>query len=116
MPVLPRRRDEIGEPVEELKRRELDDAIGSRPRGLPPATPPDPVGGLSLSLPSGGPLSAKKTQLLRMEFTTFRRAMLAIPAQIVKTGRRFVYRVLNWNPWLQTFFRLVDQLARPMRC
>jgi hypothetical protein len=32
MPVLPRRRHEIGEPVEELKRRELDDAIGSRPR------------------------------------------------------------------------------------
>ena len=28
MPVLPRRRHEIGEPVEDLKRRELDDAIG----------------------------------------------------------------------------------------
>ena len=46
MPVLARRRHEIGEPVEELKRRELDDAIGSRPRGLPPTTPPDPVGRL----------------------------------------------------------------------
>ena len=46
MPVLPRRRDEIGEPVEELKRREFDQAIGSRPRGLPPTTPPDPVGRL----------------------------------------------------------------------
>jgi len=42
VPVLPLRRHEIGEPVEELKRRELDDAIGSRPRGLPPTTPPDP--------------------------------------------------------------------------
>jgi len=29
MPVLPRRRDEIGEPVEELKRREIDDAVGT---------------------------------------------------------------------------------------
>jgi hypothetical protein len=28
MPVLPRRRDEIGEPVQKLKRRELDDAVG----------------------------------------------------------------------------------------
>ncbi len=46
MPVFTWRRDEIGEPVEELKRRELDDAIGSRPRGLPPTTPPDPVGRL----------------------------------------------------------------------
>ena len=34
MPVLPRRRDEIGEPVQKLKRREFDDAAGSRPRGL----------------------------------------------------------------------------------
>jgi len=46
MPVLPRRRDKIGQPVEELKRRELDDAVGSRPRGLAAATPPDPVGRL----------------------------------------------------------------------
>ena len=45
MPVLPRRRDEIGEPVQELKRRELHDAIGSQPRGLPAAAGPDPVGG-----------------------------------------------------------------------
>ena len=42
MPVLPRRRDEIGQPVQELKRRELHDAIGSRPRGLPAAAGPDP--------------------------------------------------------------------------
>ena len=46
MPVFSRWRDEIGEPVQKLKRRELDDAIGSRPRGLPPTTPPDPVGRL----------------------------------------------------------------------
>jgi hypothetical protein len=45
MPVLSRRRDEIGEPVEELKRRELDDAIGYRPRGLAAAAGSDPGGG-----------------------------------------------------------------------
>jgi hypothetical protein len=71
---------------------------------------------MALLLPSNGPLVAKKQQLLRMEFTTFRRAMLAIPTQIVKTGRRVIYRVLAWNPWLQTFFRLLDQLNQPLRC
>ena len=45
MPMLPRRRDEIGEPVEELKRRELDDAVGPRPGGLAAAAGPDPGGG-----------------------------------------------------------------------
>jgi len=43
MPVLPRRRGEIGEPVEKLKRREFDDAIGCRPRGLPAAAVPEDV-------------------------------------------------------------------------
>ena len=38
VPVLARRRHEIGEPVEKLKRREFDDAIGPRPRGLAAAT------------------------------------------------------------------------------
>ena len=71
---------------------------------------------MALMLPSSGPLAAKKQQLLRMEFTTFRRAMIAIPTQIVKTGRRILYRVLAWNPWLQTFFSLLDQLNRPLRC
>ena len=45
MPVLPRRRDEVRQTFEKLKRREFDDAIGSRPRGLPAAAGPDPVGG-----------------------------------------------------------------------
>jgi hypothetical protein len=45
MPVLPRRRDKVRQSIEELKRREFDDTVGSRPRGLPPTAPPDPVGG-----------------------------------------------------------------------
>jgi hypothetical protein len=32
MPVLARRRDEIREPVEKLKRRQFDRAVGSRSR------------------------------------------------------------------------------------
>jgi hypothetical protein len=46
MPVLLWRWDQIREPVEELIRREFDHAIGSRPRGLPPASRADPVGRL----------------------------------------------------------------------
>ncbi len=45
MPMLPRRRDDIREPVEKLNRREFDDAIGPRPGGLASAAGPDPVRG-----------------------------------------------------------------------
>ena len=46
MPVLARRRHEIREPVEKLKRRELDNPVGPWPRGLLRAGQADPVGGL----------------------------------------------------------------------
>lgn len=59
---------------------------------------------------------AEKQKLLRMEFSTFRQAMVNVPAQIVRTGRKIVCRMLAWNPWQHVFFRLLDQLNRPMNC
>ena len=44
MPVLSRRRDQIGEPVQELKRREFDHAVRAGPRGRSAAAGADPVG------------------------------------------------------------------------
>ena len=46
VPVLPRRRHEIGHTIEKFKRRELDDAVRPRPRGRAAAAGPDPVGRL----------------------------------------------------------------------
>lgn len=59
---------------------------------------------------------AEKQRLLRMEFRTFVNSFLRIPCQIVKTGRKLVYRLLAWNVWQPVFFRLVGQLRRPLRC
>lgn len=59
---------------------------------------------------------AEKQKLLRMEFSTFRHAMLQLPAQVLSAGRRIVCRLLAWNPWQPVFFRLVEQLRRPLRC
>ena len=58
----------------------------------------------------------EKRTLLRMDFTTFRQALINVPAQIVRSGRKIVYRLLAWNPWLPVFFRLADQLRQPLRC
>jgi hypothetical protein len=58
----------------------------------------------------------EKRKLLRMDFTTFRNAMMKVPTQILSTGRRIVYRLLAWNPWQHVFFRLLDQLRQPLRC
>ena len=53
---------------------------------------------------------AEKRSLLRMEFATFRAAMIEIPCQIVRSGRRLIYRLLSWNPWQGAFLRLVERL------
>jgi hypothetical protein len=52
----------------------------------------------------------EKTTLLGMEFKTFLNAFLCLPCQIVRTGRKLVYRLLSWNPWQPLFFRTLSQL------
>jgi len=52
--------------------------------------------------------TAEKQKLLRMDFRTFLNAFIAVPAQIIRTGRRIIYRFLGWNRWQQLFFRFLD--------
>ena len=53
---------------------------------------------------------AEKRRMLRMEFATFRAAVIEMPCQIVKGGKRLIYRLLSWNPWQGMFLRLVERL------
>jgi hypothetical protein len=74
----------------------------------------------ALYLPDTGRWAAKhgaqKRQLLRMEFKTFLNAIVNVPCQIMRAGRRIVYRLLAWNPWQEVFLRGVDALRCPLQC
>jgi hypothetical protein len=59
---------------------------------------------------------AEKRELLRMEFRTFCAAMIELPCQIVRGGRRLVYRLLSWNRWTGAFLRLVERLHGGWLC
>ena len=65
----------------------------------------------ALILPENGRWQEKhreeKYKLLRMEFATFRHAIMNIPAQIVRTGGKIIYRLLAWNPWQHVLFAIV---------
>lgn len=50
----------------------------------------------------------EKRRILTMDFRTFLAAFINVPAQIIRTSRRIIYRLLAWNPWQHQFFRLVD--------
>jgi len=58
----------------------------------------------------------QKQKILRMEFKKFRRFFVLLPCQIVRTGRRLLYRLLGWNEYLEVFFRALDCFCRPLRC
>ena len=58
----------------------------------------------------------EKQKLLKLEFRTFVNHFARIPAQIVKSGRQLIVRLLGWNTWQPVFFRLAEALRRPLRC
>ena len=51
-------------------------------------------------------------RILKMEFRTFTQALIWIPAQIIRAGRKIIYRVLSYNPWTGQLFTLWERLRR----
>src|SRR5262249_19339503 len=51
---------------------------------------------------------AERERVLRMDFRSFLQRFMLLPAQIVRTGRRLVYRLLAWRPDLRFFFRALE--------
>ena len=50
-------------------------------------------------------------ELVRMEFRQFLQAIILLPCQIVRAGRRIVYRLLGYNRWLSDFFATFKRIA-----
>jgi hypothetical protein len=48
---------------------------------------------------------AEKRKVLNMTMNTFINAFMLMPTQIIRSGRKIIYRILNWNPWREVFIR-----------
>ena len=78
----------------------------------------------ALSLPEVGRWREKyrtqKQQVLRMEFKRFVNGFIRVPCQIIRRGRKLIYRLLSWNLWQEVLLRGVDAInhrrSAPMRC
>jgi len=74
----------------------------------------------ALMLPEHGRWAEKygkeKRTVLHMEFKTFLNAFMLVPAQVVRAGRRIIFRLLSWNPWQPVLLRAVDQLHGKLNC
>ena len=51
-------------------------------------------------------------ELVRMEFRRFLHAIILLPVQIIRAGRRIVYRLLGYNRWLKDFFATWQRLQK----
>ena len=50
--------------------------------------------------------------VMRMEYRRFLHSFILIPTQIIRTGRRIVFRFLNYNHWLEHFFDTFSFIRR----
>ena len=51
-------------------------------------------------------------QLPKMEFRDFLAAVLLVPAQLIRAGRKIIYRILGYNRWLKDLFATWERLRR----
>jgi hypothetical protein len=58
------------------------------------------------------PRAADRQALLTMEWKSFLREVVLLPCQVVRAGRRLLYRLLQWNPWVDLLCRAVEVLRR----
>ncbi len=58
------------------------------------------------------PNARRAVELIKMEFRRFLHAIVLLPAQIVRTGRRVIYRSMNYNRWLKDLFAAWEHLRR----
>jgi hypothetical protein len=58
----------------------------------------------------------EKRQIVRMEFKRFVASVIRLPCQIVRAGRRLVYRFLSYHPWQSALLRGVAAWRTRRQC
>jgi hypothetical protein len=58
----------------------------------------------------------EKQTIVKMEFKRFVTNLIHLPCQIIKTGRRLVYRMLSYNPWQGALLRAVAAWRTRTQC
>jgi hypothetical protein len=54
----------------------------------------------------------RREELLRMEFRRFLNTIVRLPTQIIRGGRRIVFRILGYNDWTRTFLQTYGTIGQ----
>ena len=55
----------------------------------------------------------QKREVVRMEFKRFVAGVIRLPCQVVRTGRRVVYRLMSYGPWHEPLLAAAAAWRRP---
>ena len=58
------------------------------------------------------PDRVKGLALMGMEFRRFLHALILVPAQIVRSGRKVIYRIMSYNSWVKDLFAFWERMRR----
>jgi hypothetical protein len=58
------------------------------------------------------PDRAKGLELMGMEFRRFLHSLIFLPAQIVRSGRKIIYRIMSYNSWVKDLFAFWERMRR----
>jgi hypothetical protein len=56
------------------------------------------------------PEKSRGAAVVKMEFRSFLHRIILIPAQIIRAGRKVIYRIMSYNGWLKDFFATWESL------
>jgi hypothetical protein len=59
--------------------------------------------------------TAERDEVLRMHAKRFINALIRVPCQIARSGRRVIYRLLSWSKWQSPLLRMGDAMRYPLR-
>ena len=59
---------------------------------------------------------AKKRDIVRMEFKRFVASVIRLPCQILRSGRRLIYRFLSYSPWQEPLLAAVVAWRTRTQC
>ncbi len=57
-----------------------------------------------------------RDQIIRMEFWTFLNSLNLIPAQVIRSARQRIFRLLTYRPSVDLLFTIHDHLRFPLKC
>ena len=57
-----------------------------------------------------------RQSVVRMEFATYLNSLMLIPAQVIRSARQAVFRLLTYRPSVDCLLMLHDHITRPLRC